>query len=142
MEEDWEEELSKFLSAMVGFLGLMITGGPLSVPGSMKRGAGDLFLADFLRSLSIVEGAGLLDLELLSLELGDLLGLLRLPEVFPFLAMLETREVEGYNFFRSCWRQLGRSLALVHSLRVRCGMRGIKEWLVLISNFRCCAHQN
>ena len=47
MEEDWEEELSKFSSALVGFLGLMVTGGPLSVPGSMKRGAGDLFLADF-----------------------------------------------------------------------------------------------
>ena len=127
MEEDWEEELSEFSSGLVGFLGLMVTGGLLSVPGSMKRGAGDLVLADFLRSLSIVEGADFLDLELLSLELGDLLGLLQLPEVFPFLAMLETREVQGYNFFGSCWRQLGRSLALVYSLRVRCGMRGIKE---------------
>ena len=43
----------------------------------------------------MVEGASLLDLELVSLELGDLLGLLRPPEVFPFLAMVETRGVEG-----------------------------------------------
>ena len=92
-----------------------------------------------------MEGAGLLDLELLSLELGDLLGLLRLPEVFPFLAMLETREVEGCNFRGSCWRQLGHSLssfALVHSLRVSSGMRGIRERFGLIFNFRSCTQQN
>ena len=62
VEEDWEEELSRFLSLIVGVLVLIIFGGSLSVPGSMKRGAGVLFLPDFLRNSSMVEVEGLLEL--------------------------------------------------------------------------------
>ena len=60
------------------------------MPGLMKRGAGDLGLADFLRSSSMVAGVDLLGLELLSLALGDLLALLRVLEDLLFLAMLKT----------------------------------------------------
>ena len=77
----------------MGVLGLIIFGGSLSVPGSMDRGAGVLFLPDFLRNSSMVEVEGLLELVRLSLglELGDLLGLVRLPEVLLFRAMVGTR---------------------------------------------------
>ena len=98
MEEGWAEELSKVSIALVGLLGLTVAGGLLLVPGSIKRGAGDLGLADFLRSSSIVEGADLLGLELLSLELVDLLALLRLLEDFPFLAILKTWKSEMVDY--------------------------------------------
>ena len=72
--EGWLEEWSEV--SMVGLLGLTVAEELVLVPGSMKRGAGDLGLAVFLRSSSIMEGVDLLGLELLSLELGDLLALL------------------------------------------------------------------
>ena len=81
-------------------------------PGSMRRGAGDLGLAFFLRSSSMVGGMDLLDLELPSFALGDLFTLLRELEDLLFLAMLRTWKWEVVTFFNTL------SLALSDARRI------------------------
>ena len=79
---------------MMGVLGLeLVLGDLLSVPDSMVKGVGVLFLLDFLRNSSMVEVEDLLDLVRLSLrlELGDLLDLVRLPVVLLLRAMVDTQ---------------------------------------------------
>ena len=102
----WLEESSEV--SVVGLLGLAVTE-ELLVPGSMKRGAGDLGLADFLRSSSMVGGVDFLDLELLSLALGDLLTLLRELEDLLFLAMLGAWKWEIVTFTFTCTSSLTES---------------------------------
>ena len=80
---------------MLGFLGLTVTDTEDPLP--MKREAGGFGWADFLRSSLTVEGAGLSDLGMGSLEMGDLLALLRLLEDLPF-AILKTWELKNADF--------------------------------------------
>ena len=117
----WLEESSEV--SVVGFLGLAVSeeipglgsmkreavAEELLGPGSMRRGAGDLGLAFFLRSSSMVGGMDLLDLELPSFELGDLLTLLRELEDLLFLAMLRTWKWEVVALTFTCTSSLTES---------------------------------